>query len=252
MNNDMERLSVQTGYCTIAQTSTNFDGSNGQIATGTFPDWHLTTPLLSTDEVYCTLYNQQVIDIGGSNITGKFWDSQTIRVEQGESLRASLGIYKDVQPSKYGFVRSYHMFTTKEMTFAQIAKLGSLTQPNIPSFERDEFEENQVIYGLCEEYESDQGYNTTNVFYLDWRMRKSFNNIIGNGYPVAQSRIFYTRVVFCTFNPTGYDPTNPALSPLQGIDIPACRVSLVGQMRKPKNFNDEMAITANNEGIGSW
>lgn len=179
------------------------------------------------------------------------WDSNTVRIEQAEPLRANMGTFKDSDPADYGFVREYHIFTTKKMGQTEINQLlGPLQTPLIPGMVGTTLNENQLIYAVAREYTS---YNNLNqdgtTFQNDWRVTPTYENILGNGYPVAQGRIFYTRAVWCWLNADGAAAPNYRF---QGIDVPPARVSLMGQVVKPKNFNDHMAVLANNEGLGSW
>jgi len=181
------------------------------------------------------------------------WDSSTVRIESSEPMRANMGSYKDTSPAAYGFVREYHVFTTKKLSQGDLNGLFRLQNPLMPGMPLSSKTENQLIFGVAREYTSYQNLVTDGLtFDEDWRLTPTYENIIGNGYPVAQGRIFYTRLVWCWLN-SGSGVAPPAgMGNAQGIDIPAARVSLMGRVVKPANFNDHMAVLANNEGIGSW
>lgn len=178
------------------------------------------------------------------------WDSNTVRIEQAEPLRANFGGFKDTNPAEYGFAREYHLFTTKKLDQTELNKLFATVTPILPGMVGSELNENQLVFGVTREYTSYNNLVTdAQTFQGDWRLTQTYENILGNGYPVGQGRIYYLRVVRCWLNAAGAGGTDYVF---QGLDVPPARVSLMGQIVKPKNFNDHMAVLANNEGIGTW
>lgn len=242
-------LSANTGTVNIqGSTTANWEAQNTLLESGTYEGWTSNNPPVGT-EWDVQLYNQQEIEIQGLVAEGMHWDSNTVRIEQAEPLRANLGTWKDPSPALYGFIREYHIFTTKKLTSAEINQLFPIVTPLLPGMVGSALNENQLIFAVAREYTSYQNMVNDYAFKNDWRVTPTYENILGNGYPVAQGRIFYTRAVRCWLDATSAAVANYAL---QGLDVPPTRVSLMGKVVKPKNFNDHMAVLANNEGIGSW
>jgi hypothetical protein len=246
----MTELSAQTGLCQIqGTTTTDWDAQYALIDNGGFPNWaSLSTPSGTQWEV--KLYNQQPIEIQGLVAGDMHFKSNAIRIESAEQAKAQIGVYKDPFPAAYGFVREYHVFTTKKMDDTNILNLANLANPFMPGFNGSSLNENQLVFGLAREYTSLSNFNTDpSVFVNDGRLSLSYENVIGSGVPVAQGRIWYTRIVYCWMNAAG--GSNPA-SPPQFLDMPATRASLVGEVVKPQNNIEHFQVLANNEGIGSW
>jgi len=251
----MEQISATTQLVRIDPTGGTLDGAQALINGGAYTGWqsfgsfNLTIP----DEV--RLYNKQVIDIAGLVADEQSFTAASIRVEQPEPVRASLGINKDINAAPYGFVREYHLFTTEELNGDDFLQIFNLINPTLPGFTStagvsSQMNENQLIYGLCREYNSILNFASPgDTFAQDWRLTPSYENVIGNGYPVAQSKIHYTRIVYCWMNPT--TQVSSGASIVQGLDVPYARASLIGTIRKP-NFQEYLATLANNEAIGSW
>jgi hypothetical protein len=217
---------------------------------GVWEGWQSYNPSGGAPTWKVQLYNQQEIELQGLVAEQMHWDSNTVRIEQAEPLRANMGGFKDTHPAAYGFVREYHIFTTKKVDSDMLNDMFQLSNPLLPGMNGSLLNENQLIYGVAREYTSYSNLNQDGTtFKEDWRVTPTYENILGNGYPVAQGRIFYTRAIYCWLNATGASSTGYIF---QGIDVPAARVSLMGQVVKPKNFNDHMAVLANNEGLGSW
>lgn len=197
------------------------------------------------------LYNQQEIELQGLVAEGMHWDSSTVRIEQAEPLRANMGGFKDPSPAEFGFVREYHIFTTKKLSATAINQLFLTVTPLLPGMVGTDLNENQLVFAVAREYTSYSNLATDGATFAgDARVTPTYENILGNGYPVAQGRIYYTRAVRCWLN-----ASSAAILPLpllQLLDVPPARVSLMGEIVKPKNFNDHMAVLANNEGLGSW
>jgi hypothetical protein len=218
----------------LAGTYQGWQSNNAPVG----PDWDV------------QLYNQQEIELQGLVAEEMHWDSNTVRIEQAEPMRANLGGFKDLTAAPYGFIREYHIFTTKKMSDSEIDALFALATPILPGMVGSTLNENQLVFAVAREYTSYANLVTDGLtFGNDWRVTPTYENILGNGYPVAQGRIFYTRAVRCYLNAAG------AAGPdyvFQGLDVPPARASLMGQIVKPKNFNDHMAVLANNEGLGSW
>ncbi len=242
-------LSAQTGLCAIQGTvATDWDAQAQLIDGGAFTNWvSLNPPAGSQWEV--KLYNQQPIEIQGLVAGEMHFDSSAIRIESAEQAKAMFGAWKDSFPAAYGFLREYHVFTTKKMDDTNILNLANLQNPFMPGFSGSSLNENQLIFGLAREYATLSGSTNDNTFVNDGRLIMNYENVIGNGVPVAQGRIWYTRIVYCWLNAAGgADPTSPP----QFVDLPATRASLIGEVIKPKNTLEHFQVLANNEGIGSW
>lgn len=219
------------------------------ITNGVYEGWQSNNaPVASTWNVQC--FNQQEIELQGLVAEDLHWNSNTVRIEQAEPSRAFFGAFKDPNPAEYGFLREYHIFTTKKMDSDMLNDLFQLQNPMMPGMVGSVLNENQLVFGVARESSSVANLKTDGVtFANDWRLMPTYENILGNGYPVAQGRIFYTRAVYCWLNAAGGGGADGLF---QGLDMPQARVSLVGETVKPKNFNDHMAVLANNEGIGNW
>jgi len=207
----MTELSAQTGLCSIqGTTTTDWDAQAQLINGGAFTNWQsLNDPAGTQWEV--KLYNQQPIEIQGLVAGEKHWDSSAIRIEAAELL--------------------------------------TLQNPIMVGFSDSNLTENQLVFGLAREYTGLSNMFTDGNFGNDGRLSLSYENVMGTGTPVAQGRIWYTRMIYCWLNAAGGSATS---SPPQFIDIPATRASLVGEVVKPKNTLDHFQVLANNEGIGSW
>jgi hypothetical protein len=251
------QLSASTTLCRFESVSGSFEGSSNLVLGGGFGEWKLYGGGLGSGLAPIPLYNQQRIDISGLTVDEKMWKSTAIRVEQPEPVRGNFGQSKTAglaNPSPYGFLREYHLFTTKELDpDIDIAVMMNLTNPTLPTFTSangtsSRLNENQLIYGICNEYNSMQNVVATPEFALDWRLVPSYSNVIGSGAAVAQDHIYYTRVIYCFMDSTDQSPPER----VQGIDIPYCRVSLIGSVVEPTNQNDLFATLANNSGVVSW
>lgn len=245
----MTELSAQTGLCSIqGTTTTDWDAQAQLINGGAFTNWQsLNDPAGTQWEV--KLYNQQPIEIQGLVAGEKHWDSSAIRIEAAEQAKALFGIWKDTAPAAFNFLREYHVFSTKKLTNAEILDLLTLQNPIMVGFSDSNLTENQLVFGLAREYTGLSNMFTDGNFGNDGRLSLSYENVMGTGTPVAQGRIWYTRMIYCWLNAAGGSATS---SPPQFIDIPATRASLVGEVVKPKNTLDHFQVLANNEGIGSW
>jgi len=251
------QLSASTQLCRFESSGGSFEGSSNLVLEGGFGNWQLYGGGIAGGISPIQLYNKQRIDISGLTIDEKMWKSTAIRVEQPEPVRGNFGQSKTVgiaNPSPYGFLREYHLFTTKELEdVTDLALMFNLTNPTLPSFTSQngtssQLNENQLIYGICNEYNSMQNVVATPEFALDWRLVPSYSNVIGSGAAVAQDYIYYTRVIYCYMDST--DTTPPER--VQGIDIPYARVSLIGSVVEPTSQNDLFATLANNSGVVSW
>jgi len=245
----MTELSAQTGLCAIQGTvTTDWDSQAALIEGGGFPNWvSLNPPTGTTWEV--KMYSQQPIEIQGLTKGDMHFKSNAIRIESAEQAKAMFGAWKDIEPANYGFLREYHVFTTKKMDTNNILNLANLQNPFMPGFSGSSLNENQLIFGLAREYTTISGSTNDNMFVNDGRLILNYENVLGSGVPVAQGRIWYTRIFYCWLNAAG--GSNPA-SPPQFVDMPATRASLVGEVVKPQNTLEHFQVLANNEGIGSW
>ncbi len=251
----MEQISASTQLCQINPSGGSFDTAAALIAGGTYVGWNLYSSI-SAVPAEIKLYNEQELSLQGLVAGEQQFTSASIRIEQPEPMRACMGMQKDTNAAPYGFVREYHLFTTKKLSSGEMGRIFSTNNPTLPGFTSaagtsSELNENQLVYGLCREYNSIQNLVAVGqtTFAQDWRLTPSYENVCGNGYPVAQDRIYYTRLVYCWMNPTTQTSTSTSL--VQGLDVPYCRASLIGTISKP-NFNGYMATLANNEAIGSW
>lgn len=245
----MTELSAQTGLCAIQGTTvTNWDNQASLIDNGGFPNWEsLNNPVGPQWEV--KLFSQQPLEIQGLTKGDMHFKSNAIRIESAEQAKAMFGAWKDTAPAAYGFLREYHVFTTKKMDTTNILNLANLQNPFMPGFSGSSLNENQLIFGLAREYTTISGSTNDNMFVNDGRLIMNYENVIGSGVPVAQGRIWYTRIVYCWLNAAG---GTSLASPPQFIDMPATRASLVGEIVKPQNNLEHFQVLANNEGIGSW
>lgn len=250
-------LSASTDFCIIAAPSAlsgGYEDAWALIEGGVYPGWEANSAPIGT-EWAVELYNRQEIELQGLVAEDLHWDSETVRIEQAEPARGFFGAFKDPDPAAYGYMREWHIFTTKKLSDDEldaVFRSPTAVAPMMPGMAGSTLNENQLIFGVAREYTSIENTKADGVtFQQDWRLQPTYENIIGNGYPVAQGRIYYTRTVQCWLEGAGYIVT-PVPSLPQGIDIPRARVSLMGKTVKPKNFNDHMAVLANNEGIGSW
>ncbi len=248
------QLSASTGLCRFDAASGSFEGASNLVLGGSYGNWDLFGGGITGGLNAIQLYNKQRIDISGLTIDEDMWKSTAIRVEQAEPVRGNFGDARNsTNASIYGFLREYHLFTTKELDDTDLQLMFNLTNPTLPSFTTtngisSQLNENQLIYGICNEFNSMQNIVSGELFNLDWRLVPAYSNVIGSGAAVAQDHIYYTRVVFCYMNPTDQSPA----SAIQGIDIPAARVSLIGSVVSPTNQNDLFATLANNSGVVSW
>ena len=250
----MEQISASTQIVRVDSQVGSFDAAENLINNGAYTGWNLHNSIGSVP-TSVQLYNKQTISLQGLVAGEQQFISASLRVEQAEPIRCSMGMMKDPNASPYGFVREYHLFTTEELNDDDLTQIFSLTNPTLPGMTTtagtsSRLNENQLVYGIAREYNSIlnmTGVGTT--FSDDWRVVPSFENVLGNGYPVAQSVVHYTRLVYCWMNPT--TTANSATSIIQGLDVPAARASLIGVIDKP-NFQEYLATLANNEAIGSW
>jgi hypothetical protein len=250
------QLTATTGLVRFESVAGSFEGSSNLVIGGAFGNWELYGGGIGAGLSPIPLYNKQRIDISGLTIDEKMWKSTAIRIEQPEPVRGNFGIGKATgqgNPSTYGFLREYHLFTTKELDDDDIGLIMNLTNPTLPSFTStngvsSKLNENQLIYGICNEYNSMQNVTLALEFSQDWRLVPSYSNVIGSGAAVAQDHIYYTRLIYCFMDST--DTTPPEY--IQGIDIPYCRASLIGSVVDPASQNDLFATLANNSGVVSW
>jgi hypothetical protein len=245
----MTELSAQTGLCAIQGTvTTDWDSQAALIDAGGFPNWvSLNPPSGVSWEV--KMYSQQPIEIQGLTKGDMHFKSNAIRIESAEQAKAMFGAWKDPFPAQYGFLREYHVFTTKKMDTNNILNLANLQNPFMPGFSGSSLNENQLIFGLAREYTTLSGSTNDNQFVNDGRLVLNYENVLGSGVPVAQGRIWYTRIFYCWLNAAGGSAPE---SPPQFVDMPATRASLVGEVVKPQNTLEHFQVLANNEGIGSW
>lgn len=247
------QLTASTGLVRFDAAAGSWESATLLVKQGAYGGWNIFTEIAGGQQSI-ELYNTQRIDISGLTMDELLWKSHAIRIEQPEPVRGNFGINKSLgNPSDYGFLREYHLFTTIPLTDVELGKMFNLTNPTLPSFTStngvsSDLNENQLIYGVCNEYNSMQNVAFSDFFNLDWRLPQSYSNVIGQGAAVGQQYIYYTRIIYCIADATD---TSPATY-IQGIDIPYCRASLVGQVVKPTNQNDLFATLANNTGEVSW
>ena len=126
-------LSVNTDYVEITgpASSGSYEALALAIEAGLYPGWEtLAIPVGFLWEVQ--LFNQQEIELQGLVAEDLHWDSETVRIEQAEPARAFFGAFKDPYPAEYGFMREYHLFTTKKMDTTALTALLDLQNPLIP------------------------------------------------------------------------------------------------------------------------
>jgi len=250
----MEQISASTQICRVEAQAGSFDAAENLINNGAYTGWQL-HDVISAVPTSVELYNKQTISLQGLVAGEQQFISASLRVEQAQPLRCNMGMNKDPYAAPYGFVREYHLFTTEELNDDDLTQIFNLTNPTLPGMvtapgSASRLNENQLIYGLAREYNSIMNMASPGeTFNEDWRVVPSFENVLGNGYPVAQSLVHYTRLIYCWMNPT--TAVTVTGSTVQGLDIPAARASLIGVIDKP-NFQEYLATLANNEAIGSW
>jgi len=250
----MEQISASTQLCRVDAQAGSFDAAENLINNGAYTGWNLHNAISSVP-TSVQLYNKQTISLQGLVAGEQQFISASLRVEQAEPLRCNMGMNKDANAAPYGFVREYHLFTTEELNDDDLTQIFNLTNPTLPGMvttagTASRLNENQLIYGIAREYNSIMNMASPGeTFNEDWRVVPSFENVLGNGYPVAQSLVHYTRLIYCWMNPT--TATTTEFSTVQGLDVPAARASLIGVIDKP-NFQEYLATLANNEAIGSW
>lgn len=250
----MEQISASTQLVRVDAQGGSFDSAQNLINGGAYTGWEIHNPI-ATIPAQIMLYNKQTISLQGLVAGEQQFISASLRVEQSEPIRCNMGMNKDPNAAPYGFVREYHLFTTEELNDTDLTQIFNLTNPTLPGMtttagSSSRLNENQLVYGIAREYNSIMNMASPgDTFAEDWRVVPSFENVLGNGYPVAQSVVHYTRLVYCWMNPTTVTSTTTTI--VQGLDVPAARASLIGVIDKP-NFQEYLATLANNEAIGSW
>ena len=126
----MEQISASTQIVRVDSQVGSFDAAENLINNGAYTGWNLHNSIGSVP-TSVQLYNKQTISLQGLVAGEQQFISASLRVEQAEPIRCSMGMMKDPNASPYGFVRAYHLYITEELTDDELTQIFSLTTPTL-------------------------------------------------------------------------------------------------------------------------